>query len=374
MGIADLVPGVSGGTVAFALGIHPDLLRALKTLKLSAIKHPKSVAWFLLSAILCGVLTSLALGSHLIYYLLNQPVYQSLLRALFLGLIVGSILYCIKKVGSWSFTRALSLVFGVLIALSISVFNLKFTETNSYSVPMQLDLQSTSSNGFINYDDQSKQLTDVSLSHVKALLKDGYIEPNTWIYNQQFEKYVQVESCMDFATNQYFDFKLILCGALAICAMLLPGISGSQVMQMFGSYELIIEAITLWTKQLSTGSFINPSFWVLFNVGLGILLGIATFSRFFIFLYRKYYYATLSLLVGFMFGSLPTLWPFWSLSYRVHMSQSGARLVLERLNPLLPNVLTPQTWLVFLMISLGISILLLLERIEAKKQDIDLVA
>jgi len=373
MGIADLVPGVSGGTIAFALGIHPELLKSLKTLKISSIKHPKQIAWFLLSAILFGALTSLALGSHLIYYLLNHPFYQSLLRALFMGLILGSIFYCLKKIVKWNLMRFLSLFLGSIAALTICFFNFNFGDQEAYNVPLKVEIDAVPMAGIANYDFDSHELKDVNLSHLKGLLKDGYIESNTWIYNQHFQKYVQADSCLEFTYNHYIDFKLISCGALAICAMLLPGISGSQVMQMFGSYETIIEAIAIWTKQLTLGSFLNPSFWVLFNVGMGILLGIALFSRIFIFLYRKYYYATLSLLVGFMLGSLPSLWPFWSLSYKLQLNQIGSKLLLERLKPLVPNFFEFQTWLVFSMTLIGISILLLLERIEAKKEDVNVV-
>ncbi len=373
MGIADLVPGVSGGTIAFALGIHPELLKSLKTLKFSSIRHPKQIAWFLLSAVLFGALASLALGSHLIYYLLNHPFYQSLLRALFMGLILGSIFYCLKKIVKWNLRRFLSLLLGAVAALTICFFNLNFTETQAYNVPLKVEIKAIPTDGIANYDFESHELKDVSLAHLKGLLKDGYIDPNTWIYNQQFDKYVQADSCLEFTYNHVIDFKLIICGALAICAMLLPGISGSQIMQMFGSYETIIEAIAIWTKQLAQGSIFNSSFWILLNVGIGILLGIALFSRVLIFFYRKYYYATLSLLVGFMLGSLPSLWPFWSLNYKLQLNQTGAKLLLERLKPLAPNFFQLQTWLIFFMIFLGVSILLFLERIEAKKEDTNVV-
>ncbi len=373
MGIADLVPGVSGGTIAFALGIHPELLKSLKTLKFSSIRHPKQIAWFLLSAILFGALASLALGSHLIYYLLNHLFYQSLLRALFMGLILGSIFYCLKKIVKWNLARFFSLFLGVIVALTICFFNFNFADSQAYNVPLKVEIDAFPMDGIANYDSESHELKDVSLAHLKGLLKDGYIDPNTWIYNQHFEKYVQADSCLEFTYNHYIDFKLITCGALAICAMLLPGISGSQIMQMFGSYETIIEAIAIWTKQLAHGSIFNSSFWVLLNVGVGILLGIALFSRMLIFFYRKYYYATLSLLVGFMLGSLPSLWPFWSLNYKLQLNQTGSKLLLERLRPLIPNFFQLQTWVVFFMTIIGVSILLFLERIEAKKQDANVV-
>lgn len=365
MGIADLVPGVSGGTIAFALGIHPELLKSLKTIRLQSLRHPSQVAWFLLSAIVLGVLTSLALGSHVIYYLLNHENYQGLLRALFLGLIIGSIFYCIRKVQGFNIKKALCLSVGIFFALSISFFNLEQGEIASYDVPLKIELPERSDVN--NYDNSKKQLKGVSVSDLRSLLKEGHIDASTWVYSPQFNKYVQVDSCLEFNYNQYFDFKLMASGALAICAMLLPGISGSQILQLFGSYEMIIEAIATWTKSLAYGSFVNPSFWVLLNAGVGILLGIAIFSRFFIFLYRKFYDATLSLLVGFMIGSLPSLWPFWSVSHKVHLGAAGAKLTLQRVKPIFPSLFDKQTGFVCLMVILGFSILLFLERIEMRR-------
>ncbi len=368
MGVADLVPGVSGGTIAFALGIHPKLLTSLKTLKFTTLRHPGNFAWFFLSAIVLGILTSLALGSHLIYYLLNHVLYQSVLRALFLGLVLGSIFYCIKKILKWSVIQLFCLFIGAIAALSLCFFNYSFASKPVYDVPVSLEKTSVLHSDISNYDFEKMQLTHVSLGDLKSLINDGCIDPDTWIYNHEVKKVVKADSCFEFAYNQVIDLKYITGGALAICAMLLPGISGSQVMQLFGIYEPVIEAITVWTKQLALGKVITPSFWLLFNVGLGILIGIAFFSRFFVFLYRKYYYATLSLLVGFMMGSLPSLWPFWSLNYKVHLNQTGYTLVLQRIKPQLPQLHTLQTWLVFFMIIAGVLILLSLEKLEQKKQ------
>lgn len=368
MGVADLVPGVSGGTIAFALGIHPNLLKSLKTLRLSSIRHPRNFAWFFLSAVVFGMIVSLALGSHLIHYLLNHALYQSALRALFMGLILGSIYYCLKKILQWNIVHCLCMLVGVFIALSICFFNFNFKAQSTYDVPLVLKENVVSTNKISNYDFEKNRLTHVSLADLKSLLKDGVIDPDTWIYNNEVKRVVKADSCLEFTYNQVIDPKLIICGALAICAMLLPGISGSQIMQMFGIYEPVVEAIAVWTKQLAMGSIITPSFWLLFNVALGIVIGIAFFSRFFIFLYRKYYYATLSLLVGFMMGSLPSLWPFWSLNYKVHLNQTGYSLALERIKPQIPQLLSPQTWFVFFMLIAGVSILLFLERIEQKKQ------
>lgn len=368
MGVADLVPGVSGGTIAFILGLHPDLLKSLKTLRLSSVRHPKSVAWFLLTAIGLGILSSLIIGSHAIYFLLNHGIYQGLLRALFMGLIIGSIYFCIQQVSSWNIKRAALLLAGAMIAFTVSYISTKYSTEPQYDVPMEINAPDTVLHEAANYDYQKKLLKNVKWSNLKALYEDSFIDSDTWIFSHDYNRLLQVESCLENRPYSSFHLKLGLCGMLSIGAMILPGISGNQVMQLMGCYETIIEAIAFWTSGLKEGSFFNPSFWVLFSVGIGILVGIMLFSRVLIFFYQKYFLATLSLLIGFMIGSLPNLWPFWKVTYHIKLLKDRYHLSLQRLNPELPSLTSFETGLALTMLLLGVGIIIAFERKLAFKK------
>lgn len=362
MGVADLIPGVSGGTVAFILGLHPDLLKSLKTVKPNAIKHPKTIAWFLLTAVCLGILSSLAIGAHAIYFLLNHSVYQCLLRALFMGLIIGSIFFCLKQVSSWNLKRVFSLALGIFVAFTVSYLSTRYSTEPQFDVPMIIEAPDSVLNGVSNYDHGKRLLKNVKWSRLKALYDDRFVDSDTWIFSHDFNRLLQVESCLEQSYNASLHLKLGLCGMLSIGAMILPGISGNQIMQLMGCYETIIEAITLWTSGLRHGSIFNPSFWVLFSVGIGILFGVMVTSRILIYFYKKYFLGTLSMLIGFMVGSLPNLWPFWKVTYHIQLLKDCYRVSLQRQNPVFPSITSYETGLALTMLLLGVGVLILFER------------
>lgn len=362
MGVADLIPGVSGGTIAFIFGLHPDLLKGLKTLRLSSVKHPKRVSWLLLTGIGFGMITSIALGSHAIYHLLNHNIYQSLLRALFMGLIIGSIFFCLKQVPRWSTPRAFAMILGIFVACSISFFCNRYTTEPLYDVPLEIQAPANVLNEASNYDHQNKLLKNVNWANLKSLYQDEFIDSDTWIFSHDYNRFLQVESCLETKTNRSFHLKMGLCGALSIGAMILPGISGNQIMQMMGCYEPIIEAITVWTGGVFKGSIINPSFWILASLAAGILLGTALFSRVLIYFYQKYFAITLCTLIGFMMGSLTNLWPFWKVTYHISLLKDRYHLALQRIAPEFPALTSYQTGLALAMVLLGIGLIIALER------------
>lgn len=368
MGVADLIPGVSGGTIAFISGLHPKLLKSLRTLKISNLKTPKKIAWPVLSAIGLGMVTTIAIGAHLIYFLLNHSIYQSLLRALFMGLIMGSVFYCSRQVAKWDFKRSLALLLGVGVAFSMSYFCMRFSSEPLYDVPVEIQMPSGVINEISNYDQKNKILRDVKWSSLKSMYQDQLIDLDTLIFSHDSEKFLQLENCLKQHHNRTFYFKMGSCGALSIGAMILPGISGNQVMQIMGCYDTIIESITTWTKGLLKGSVFNSSFYVLFSLGIGILVGIAAFSRLLIFFYQKYFKTTLALLTGFMMGSLANLWPFWKVGYHLGFVQDHYHLSLQRLQPQFPSLTSYQTGLALAMVILGVATIVLLERKLAFKK------
>lgn len=243
MGAADVVPGVSGGTVAFISGIYDELVRSirsvgpqtLKTLRKEGVGAAWSAinGWFLLTVV-AGVFTSLLTLSKVVGYLLtNHPLP---LWAFFFGLILGSIVYLMREHPPKQVSLFIAFIVGSVIAYGIS------------------------------------------------LLPTQQIEPTLII--------------MFFA------------GALALCAMILPGISGSFILLLLGLYGAYIDALkTLDIVVLAT--FIT-----------GGLLGLLSFSRVLSWLLDTYHECTVLTMTGFLAGSLVMIWP-WRNATEVMVSDSG---------------------------------------------------
>ena len=231
MGAADIVPGVSGGTIAFITGIYDNLLGSIRAFDLAFLGRLFKVdikgAWqhvnggFLL-ALLAGIATSILSLARLISWVLqNHPVP---LWAFFFGLILASALVLLQQVEKWSFPRVLCLLAGVAVALFIALS------------PMLA--------------------LDVGLAGV------------------------------------------FLSGFLAICAMILPGISGSFILVLLGMYATVLSAVKT----------LDLMFLGVFAVGAAA--GLMCFSRLLHWLLQRFHQATMALLTGFLFGSLAVVWPW----------------------------------------------------------------
>jgi len=231
MGAADIVPGVSGGTMAFITGIYDRLLGSIRSFDLACIKLVLAGdlrrAWrhvdggFLLALVL-GIATSiLSLARLLSWILENHPVP---LWAFFFGLILSSALVLMKEVPRWTLPRILCLLFGTAIALTIAL-------------SPGLNLEGGMAGVFV-------------------------------------------------------------AGFVAICAMILPGISGSFILVLLGMYATVLGAL----KNFELG------FIVVF--ALGAACGLMVFSRLLHWLLQRVHEATMALLTGFLFGSLAVVWPW----------------------------------------------------------------
>ena len=231
MGAADLIPGVSGGTVAFITGIYDTLIDSIRAVDLDfasrLLRGDIAGAWrhvnggFLL-ALGLGIATSIFSLARLVSWLLaNHPVP---LWALFFGLILASALVLLRQVKGWSATTLLSLLAGVAVAVFIAL-----------APGMTLDA--------------------------------GYAG-------------------------------IFLAAFVAICAMILPGISGSFILVLMGMYGPVLTAI----KHLDLG------FLLVF--ALGAVSGLLCFSRFLHLLLHRFHQATMATLTGFLFGSLVVVWPW----------------------------------------------------------------
>jgi len=252
MGAADVVPGVSGGTIAFITGIYTRLLIALKSL------HPLSLkVWvkqgftefwrtidgrFLLT-LFSGVIVSIVSLAKIIAYVLeSHPI---AVWSFFFGLVLASIVYLIKQVPQWRWQEVIAIVIGTLIALAISVMR-----------PAQL--------------------------------------PDEW-------------------------WMMMLAGSIAICAMILPGISGSFILLLMGMYSVFIQALTDFNIVL-LGSFV-----------VGCIVGLVAFSHLLTFLLKQYSSVILAVLTGFLVGSLNVLWP-WKQVLETFIDRHGELVPLVQTN------------------------------------------
>jgi putative membrane protein len=231
MGAADVVPGVSGGTIAFITGIYEELINSIKSINLRSARLLLSgkiaAFWeaingnFLLGVLLGIGISIFSLAKGLEYLLHNYPI---LVWAFFFGLIVASAIYVARTVRKWDAGAIIAAVVGTIVAYFITVISP--AEANT-----------------------------------------------TWWF-------------------------IFLSGSIAICAMILPGISGSFILVLLGMYRFILEAVG------------NLDIAVLLIFMAGAATGIIAFSNLLSWLLRKFHNLTIALLAGFMVGSLNKVWPW----------------------------------------------------------------
>jgi len=270
MGAADVVPGVSGGTMAFILGIYEELIHSIHTIAsvdtlklLASFKFKEAYStlpWRFLAAVGSGILCAIVILASAIKWALRT--HPEMLWAFFFGLVVASIFTVVGKVKQWSVSRYAILVGGIIVAYLI--VDMSPTET---------------------------------------------------------------------PTAPWFIF---LSGVIAICAMILPGISGSFLLVLMGKYEYILGSVTGLKTALierNIGEITNNALIVLYT-GLGAIVGLATFVKVLDWLFKKYHDLTVALLIGFMGGSLWKIWP-WKNTISTYTDRHGVikPLVQENIIP-----------------------------------------
>lgn len=231
MGTADLIPGVSGGTIAFLSGIYEELLRSIKIVTGDAVKLTLKL--------------KLAKAFQIIPFKFLVPLGAGLAIALFSLANLLSYLLDVYPVFIWSF------FFGLVLA-------------SSYIVTKRIKKKSVD------------RLVGFVLSAVAAYFIVGAVPVET-------------------PSNLFFFF---LSGMIAICAMILPGISGSFILLLLGKYQQVLAAVT------------NRDFLTLIVFALGAVVGLALFSRFLTWLFSKYHDISVAILAGFMLGSARKIWPW----------------------------------------------------------------
>jgi len=256
MGAADIIPGVSGGTIAFITGIYDQLLESINAINfqlINVIRHQGvKVAWqkingtFLLFLFAGIGISILSLSKFLSYLLETHPV---LVWSFFFGLIIASIFYVIKQVSHWNLAAIVGLVLGTLLVVGVSL------------IP--------------------------AVGNTNSLL---YI---------------------------------FICGVIAICAMILPGISGSFLLLILGAYQTILDALN------------NRDFAIIFTFMAGAVVGLLSFSRFLKWVLDNYKNTTIAVLTGFLVGSLYKIWP-WKETVETRINSHGEVVPFIQEN-ILPN-------------------------------------
>ncbi len=257
MGSADVVPGVSGGTMAFILGIYEELVASIRTVGRPEFLRPlftlrwrqalRALNWPFLVAVASGILLAiLSLARGLEWLLIHHPV---LIWSFFFGLVLGSVLTVGQRVKQWRLPLWIALALGAVGAYIL-----------------------------------------VGLVPVHT--------PNTWWF-------------------------LFLSGALAICAMILPGISGAFILVLLGKYQTVLSAVN------------QRDILTLALVAAGAAVGIVSFAQLLGWLFKRYHDLTVALLTGLMLGSLRKVWP-WKVTLEAIADDRG-----ELLPVLQQNVLPP---------------------------------
>jgi len=258
MGAADVVPGVSGGTIAFITNIYEELIDSLRNCDWGAVqalfKGGPVAFWrhingFFLLSVFGGVLISLLTLSRLITYCLEN--YPILVWAFFFGLVCASILFVARQLNHWRRWEVLALVAGTVIAFVITL-----------AKPANL--------------------------------------PGTW-------------------------WVMSLAGAVAICAMILPGVSGSFLLLLMGLYSTLLQALN------------RLDFALLLSFAGGAVIGLLAFSHLLSWLLHRYHGITLGFLTGFLVGSLNMIWP-WKRTVETFTNRHGEVV------PLVQENVMPQTY------------------------------
>ncbi len=294
MGAANVIPGVSGGTIALITGVFEKLIHSLKSIDHVAVSllfkgqfkaFSSHINFPFLFAVFSGAVLSVFTLARLLAYLFdNFPVF---IWAYFFGLIAASVYFVGRNIKKWTVSVLFLFVVGAFLA--------------------------------------------------------------AWI------------SSMNPAEGNENILYLVLCGMVAVCSMILPGLSGSFILILMGNYELVaIEAINEFRLD------------ILIPVFIGIFVGLLIFSRFLSWIFRNYRNHTFSVLTGFIAGSLIILWPWKDPVYkldeagRVFIRPDGSP-VIQNYQRFLPDVLSSEVIIAFLLMLSGFLTIWLIEKIAEKR-------
>ncbi len=293
MGAANVIPGVSGGTIAFVTGIYEELIESLKSFDTKAVRLglgfkikelSEHINLKFLFALFLGIAASLfTLGKLLDWLFTHYPIF---IWSFFFGLILASVYYVSKNIKQWKASTYVMFAIGVAAAVTLA-----------FAKPAE--------------------------------------ENDSFIY-------------------------VALCGVVAVCSMILPGLSGSFVLILMGNYQLVmLQAVP------------NFNLTIIIPFAVGGAVGFVVLSHIIAYLLKHFHDATLSLLTGFILGSLIVIWPWKS---EVYLATDSGELILKEGAKIvqgydwnLPDFTVGTTWIGFLLIGAGMISVSLLERMAKKK-------
>jgi putative membrane protein len=286
MGAANVIPGVSGGTMALILGIYEELIQGIRSFNFQFLRlffflktreALSSVALPFLLPVLIGILAATISLAQLLSWLLST--YPIMVWSFFFGLILSSVLSVARVVRKWKIPTLGAIVVGAVGAYFL-------------------------------------------FGAIPVATPDGY-----WF--------------------------LFICGFLAICAMILPGISGAYVLVLLGKYHFALEALN------------NRDIDTLLILALGAAVGLLSFVRVLSWLLERYYDLTMAVLIGLMLGSLRRIWP-WKETLTTLVDSNGKVVPVLQVNVIPPQV-NAEVILAFLFMSLGFLVVIGLNYWELKK-------
>mgnify|MGYP003652113179 FL=1 len=286
MGIAELVPGVSGGTIAFVTGIYEEFITSINNVNLSTLKVLKEEGfkqfWQKLNGnflvdLLVGMMISIFSLSKVIAWLLEEHPIPT--WAFFFGLVLASVIFVAKSINKWNFLAIFLFIVGTASAFFITTIP---PSTGSGSLPF-----------------------------------------------------------------------IFFSGAIAICAMVLPGISGSFILVLLGSYKTVLEAVN--EKEIS----------IIATFAFGAVFGLLSFARILKWMFTNYKDATLAILTGFILGSLNKIWPWKNV---IEIIQIGKKEIIidENISPIAFNGDNQLTFAIVTAI-IGFSLIFILEKSASRK-------
>ena len=285
MGAADVVPGVSGGTMALILGIYEELIKSIRSfdaifvkrlLSFKAREAMSGVSWQFLAALIIGIFAAIFSLSRILSWLLeNRPVF---IWSFFFGLVLASIFTVGRNLDRWHLGTCVWIALGAIGAY--------------FLVGM------------------------VPLSTPDA----------PWF--------------------------LLLSGAVAICAMILPGISGSFILVLMGKYKFLLDAVN------------NHNILPLILVATGAVVGLSSFVRLLNWLLKKHHDATMAVLTGLMLGALRKVWP-WKVSGATAAQGAGKALIVSQANTI-PAHWSQEVTMALLLAALGFFLVLALNALANK--------
>lgn len=309
MGTVDIVPGVSGSTVAVLLGIYERFITALKNINLDLFKsffglfkgkfskerraqfketcRKADLPWLL--TLLAGLAMAFVVASLVIPRLMEQ--YPQIMRGVFFGLVLGSMLTPIRDIKHWR------VIYFIPILLCAGFFY--WMLGHQFAPPTQM----------VEIVSQGVPIESICReaacfnppAEILALPQNSGVQPN--------EAGIIPEGISVFVTRPYYLYCLAA-GFCAICAMLLPGVSGSFILLVLGCYYFMLNTGKSMMYGLAHGQFYGHHLLYLGCFILGALTGIAVFSRAFAWLIRHHREMTLAAIIGILLGCSRAIWPF----------------------------------------------------------------